>query len=173
MVSPFHRLGVIERVFAWGIVVSLAAALSGCGGGKRQPNAREQATISGSVKNGDNPIDLDSSIVFINETAGANAAGKIDSLGNYSLTAADPSIGIPAGRYKVVIRPPEKPAVKAVDSDAYKEMMMKGKPAVKEAAPAEGSSIPAKLQGVGTTSLVFEVKPGPNTFDIDLSKFAN
>ncbi|MGE5192860.1 MAG: hypothetical protein ACM3U2_10180, partial [Deltaproteobacteria bacterium] len=102
------------------------------------------------------------------------AAGTIDSLGKFSLKEADPSIGIPAGRYQVLIRPPEPPPV-TTGSAEYEKMMTGGKPADMTQVPkAEqlAPDIPSKFYAFATSGLEVEVKAGPNTFDFDLVKLA-
>jgi len=113
------------------------------------------------------PITLDSSIVFFCPESAATVGGKIDALGKFSLKASDPAIGIPPGRYQVMIRPPEAPKP-AVGTDAYKNMMMgTGSTEKKEETVGE---IPSKFQAFDTSEIVYEVKAGPNTYDIDLAK---
>jgi len=94
------------------------------------------------------------------------ALGKVDALGKFSLTAADPTIGIPAGRYAVTVRAPEKPP-EPVGSEAYKAKMMQGGGM---AAPAKSGDIPENVQSMTSTPIKLEVKAGANTFDIDLAK---
>lgn len=111
-----------------------------------------------------NPITTDSAIVFYCKDKGATASGKVDSLGGYSLTGSIPSIGIPAGRYQVMIQPPTAPPP-VVGSEEYKQTMM-GK-APKPPAPKD---IPAKFNTLDGSKIQLEVKEGNNTFDFDLSK---
>ncbi len=147
----------------WCCFVILSGLLAGCGGGSSAPK-EAQATISGKVTYDGKPITLDSAVVFYCKDKAATAAGKVDSLGSYSLTGSIPSVGIPAGRYQVMIQPPTAPPP-VVGSEEYKQAMM-GK-APKKEAPKD---IPAKFHALESSKIVLEVKEGANTFDFDLSK---
>jgi hypothetical protein len=145
--------------------------LSGCGGNANRPvpDAKQQATVTGSLLNAGKPLPLDYQVVFNSKDKGAIGSGKLDSLGKFSISAGDPAIGLPAGRYHVKIAPPPPPPVGGLQSESYQQMMkMKG--STKTSAPAISKDIPAKLLDWETSGLVFEVKPGPNTFDIDIAK---
>ncbi len=140
----------------------------GCGGGPVAPTG-PQSQVSGKVTNDGKPLTLNSQVVFYNAEQGLTLTGVLDSLGNYSLTPADPKLGVPAGRYEVSIKPPAVPVVQMDPSSAdYAKMMQGGASAA--LAPSTAPDIPEKFQDPKTSKLVFEVKEGPNTFDLDLSK---
>ncbi len=142
----------------------------GCGGPSGPVGPQSQ--VSGSVTNNGKPVTLNSLIVFFNAEKGLTLSGSLDSLGKYSLSAADPKLGVPAGRYVVTIVPPVPPVVEVNQSSAdYQKMMQTGGATV--AAPADTNAapdIPEKFRDVKTSKLEFEIKEGPNTFDLDLSK---
>jgi hypothetical protein len=144
----------------------------GCGGpgGPVDP----QAQVSGSVTNNGKPITLDSHVVFYNKEKGLTLTGVIDSLGKYSLSAADPKVGVPVGRYEVTIKPPVPPVVEVNPSSPdYMKMMQASQGAKSVSATGKANSapdIPEKFNDPKTSGLVFEVKQGVNTFDLDLSK---
>lgn len=150
------------------LLLFCASLVCGCGdGGSKTFDASQQATISGKVTlDGSKPAPLDSSITFYSAEKGANASGKVDALGSYSVKALDKVIGLPAGRYQVTVRPAEAPPAK-VGTDDYKKSMMMGGSAPKE---APKSDIPEKFYAMDKTPIVLEVKPGANTIDLDLSK---
>lgn len=159
---PLRRAGIVLTLLCSGL-------LCGCGGGPKAkvPDPSQQATISGKVTlDGTAPAGLDTSVVFYCSEKGATAGGKLDALGSYSVKAADPSIGVPAGRYQVMVNPPAPPAVD-MSSDDYKKKMMSG------GAPPEApkSNIPEKFNAYATSNITLEIKPGANTIDLDLSKF--
>jgi hypothetical protein len=158
---PLRRAGIVLTLLCSGL-------LNGCGGGPpvKVPDASQQATISGKVTlDGTKPAGVDSSVVFYCPEKGATAGGKLDALGSYSVKAADASIGVPAGRYQVMVNPPSAPAVD-MNSEEYKKKMMSGGGAPE----APKSDIPAKFNSYTTSNIVLEIKPGPNTIDLDLSK---
>lgn len=146
------------------------SCFAGCGGptGPVGP----QAQVSGTVTNDGKPVTLNSQVVFYNAEKGLTLSGTLDSLGKYSLTAADPKIGVPAGRYDVTLLPPAAPVVEMNQSSAdYKKMMQAGGAGAAPARPNESApDIPEKFRDAKTSKLVFEIKEGANTFDLDLSK---
>lgn len=151
------------------VLFGLAFLFAGCGGptGPVDP----QAQVSGTVTNNGKPVTLGSLVVFFNSEKGLTLTGTLDSLGNYSLTAADPKVGVPAGRWEVSVKPPVAPVVEMSNSDDYKKMMQGGGPkSVASSKPATAPDIPEKFNNPKTSGLVFEVKPGPNTFSFDLAK---
>ena len=164
------------RQLASRLAIGLAAVIvfGGCGSGAAKVDTSTQATVSGSITNDAKPVTPESSVVFFCPDLSATAAGTLDVLGKYSLRAADPKVGIPAGRYKVMVRPPEPPAPKITDQEAYKKMMMGGPPAGNVAPkPANRApDIPEKFQSLDSSGITLEIKPGPNTIDLDLAKLA-
>jgi len=150
--------------------VALASVfvVTGCGPAAKVPDKSQQATVSGKVTiDGTKTLPVDTSIVFACPEKNATVSGKIDALGTYSIQSTDKTVGIPAGRYKIMIRPAEPPAA-AMGSDAYKAGMMQGGMTTQAAKPK--SDIPDKFQALDTSTISIEVKPGPNTIDLDLSK---
>jgi len=144
-----------------------------CGCGESAPAKEAQAEVSGSITFQDSPVTLDSSIVFYCQEKTATAAGKVDSLGKYQLTAGNPNLGIPVGRYQVMIRPPA-PVAASTDpnSEEYKKMMMSTGGAATKVKQEGTKDIPAQFQSFDTSGIVLELKAGPNTFDFALDKLA-
>jgi hypothetical protein len=147
--------------------------LSGCGGNANRPvpDAKQQATVTGSLLNAGKPLPLDYQVVFNSKDKGAIGSGRLDSAGKFKISAGDPAIGLPAGRYTVKIAPPPPPApaVGGLESDSYQQMM-KTKGSTKAPPREIPKDIPAKLLNWETSGLEFDVIPGPNTFDIDIAK---
>lgn len=147
-----------------------AGLVGGCGPAEKTPKPAEQATISGSVTvDGTKKVATDTEVEFFCTEKGATLLGRVDALGKFSLRATDKSVGVPAGRYQVMIRPPAPVAAAAPqgNSEDYKKMMMQGAAA---APPKTESDIPLKFHSQNTSKLFLEAKAGPNTFDLDLSK---
>ena len=145
----------------------LTCLIQGCGGGPTGP-VGPQSQVSGTVTNNGKPVTLNSQIVFYNSEKGLTLTGTLDSLGKYSLTPADPKVGVPAGRYEVCIKPPVVPVIQMdPSSPEYAKMMQSGE-SVTPATTA--TDIPEKFSDAKTSGLVFEVKEGPNTYDFDLAK---
>lgn len=155
------------RCFSSLTVLFLATLVSGCGGGATGP-VGPQSQVSGTVTNDGKPVTLDSQVVFFNSEKGLTLTGTLDSLGKYSLTPADPKVGVPAGRYQVSIKPPVVPVIQMDPSSTeYAKMMEGGDTATSTPVAVD---IPEKFSDPKTSGLVFEVKEGPNTYDFDLSK---
>lgn len=153
------------------LIVGSVVNLIGCSKGERLPTTR-QATIKGSVTNGDKSVDVDTIVTFTCDEHGVVLGAKVDALGKFQLLPSMKSIGIPAGRYKVTIQDPI-PATAgpgAVGSTQYTEMMKKAP--VVAAAPTVESKLPKAVTSLSTTKIILEVQEGENSFDIDLTKFA-
>jgi len=173
----FEKASSSMARFNLGLLV-VAGLLAGCG---ESGPTTTQATVSGTVSIDGTPVEMDSAVTFFSENEGANAGGKVDSIGNYNLKAGDPKIGIPVGRYKVTVRPAAASImtdtmgnVVGADSDQYKKMM--GAPAAvarpKAGAKSNTSKIPEEFQNQNTTTIVIESSPGPNKLDFDLGKLS-
>lgn len=148
-----------RQLFAWLLLLTLV----GCGEKEAKPTD-PQASVSGSVTNNGANVTPDTSVVFFCKDKNAMAAGQVDSLGKFALRPGVGSIGIPAGRYQVMIRAPDPPAP-ALGTKEYEDFMS-GK--VKRPEPAK--DVPAVLGAFDTSGISVEVKVGENTFDFDLAK---
>ena len=150
-------------------LLSACALFSACSGpAAKKPVAGEQAVVSGSVMNDGKAITVDSVISFECAEKSAFATGKIDALGKFSLKAGDATVGIPAGRYRVMVRGPEAATV-PVGSDAYKNMM--SAPAQLAKPESTAPDIPTKFTAYDTSNISLELKPGAdNKIDLDLAK---
>lgn len=153
------------------VTCALAVSFSvGCGAKAPPKPKTEQASISGTVKNGDKAVPVNTEVVFENAKEGLTIAAKTDSNGKFQLSATDPKIGIPVGRYKVAVRPPTAVVAPVQPGSAnYEEIMKSGGRAAPP--PVAGSElIPEKFHKYETSGLEFEAKVGQNDFPIDLSK---
>ncbi|QDT00802.1 carboxypeptidase-like regulatory domain-containing protein [Adhaeretor mobilis] len=136
-----------KRWFREVLTVALVAVTVGCGG-------VYDSTISGKVSL-DNQALSRGAITFQPITSGPPSTGRIKSDGSYRIRTGS-EIGLPPGEYKVTIRANEAPA-NAVSKD--------GGP------PPIGKRItPVWYDRASTTPLSFQVQPGPNTYDIELSE---
>ncbi len=155
------------RFLSSSTLLILTCLISGCGDGPTAPTG-PQSQVSGTVTNDGKPVTLNSQIVFFNSEKGLTLTGTLDSLGKYSLTPADPKLGVPAGRYEVCIKPPVVPVMQVDPSSPdYAKMMQAGNIPAPAATTAD---IPEKFNDPKTSGLIFEVKEGPNTYDFDLAK---
>ena len=144
------ELEVLRISWHWQLVCLMftGASLSlGCGEREMLPTD-PQASISGSVTYDEKPAPADSDVVFFCKEKDVLAAGKVDSLGKFTLSAATKSKGIPAGRYQVMIRPAELPAP-AIGTEEYKKWMSE------KMKPAESpKEIPKQFHQFDTSGLV-------------------
>ena len=156
----------MQRLVSFIVVVVCAAVLYGCGGGGGRDykiKADQQATISGTVKFGDKNVPLNAQVTFFNSTEGIAAVGFADEKGNYTIKPAEKETGLPAGKYQVTITPPPPPPM---TEEQYRKM-----DASAMAMPdITYKELPKKFYNSMTSGLVFDVTPGPNSFDIDLAK---
>lgn len=164
------RLNSVLRSRVMILCVLGTQLIHGCGGGSVAPKG-EQASVSGSVMFEGKPVTVGSTVVFYCKDKDATAAGTLDALGKFSLKGAMPSVGIPVGKYVVMVNPPQPPMANSIASgpsspDYQKQMMQTSKAEI----PASISDIPAEFLSLDKSTLSLELKAGPNTFDIDLAK---
>jgi hypothetical protein len=142
------------------------SVISGCGGeGGRDYKIRadQQATITGTVKFKDKNVPLGSLITFFNSEQGIAAVGFADESGKFTINPAEKETGLPAGNYAVTVTPPPPPPM---TEEQYKKMEANAR-----ALPTIiYKELPVKFYNSTTSGLAFDVKPGPNHFDLDLSK---
>ncbi len=142
---------------------SLMIAATGCGEKEAKPTD-PQAHISGTVTNNGANVTPDTSVVFYCKDKNAMAAGLVDSLGKFTLRPGVGSIGIPEGRYQVMIHAPEPPAP-ALGTKEYEDFM-----SGKAKRPEPPKDVPAQFGSFDTSGITLEVKTGENKFDFELDK---
>ena len=154
-----------SRMFSLALVLlsSLMLVAAGCGEREQKPTD-PQASVSGTITNNGANVTPKSSVVFFCKEKNATAAGLVDSLGKFSLKPGVSSIGIPAGRYQVMVRAPDPPAP-ALGTKEYEDFM-----SGKTKRPEPAKDVPAVLGAFDTSGVSVEVKVGENNFDFDLAK---
>jgi hypothetical protein len=148
---------MITRV---GLCLGLSLLLAGCGGGSTLPEG-ETGTVSGKVTFQGGSVPEGCVVLFIRDKDGLLATGTVDGSGNYSLTMREGS-DIVVGNYRVSVSPPEVAAT--MDQDE----IMRQQQAGTLAEATEVKEVPAEYRSQESTPLKFEVKAGPNTYDIDM-----
>lgn len=138
-------------------------ATAGCGEREAKPTD-PQASISGTITNNGASVTADTSVVFYCKEKSATAAGQVDSLGKFTLRPGVGSIGIPAGRYQVMVRAPDPPAP-VLGTKEYEDFM-----SGKAKKPEPAKDVPPQFGAFDTSGLSVEVNSGPNNFDFDLAK---
>ena len=152
-----HTPRVVRRAaLLWLVAVSLA----GCGRA-----APATGTVSGVITYQGQPLAA-GTVTFRNDKKGLVAGGLLlGSDGRYELLTGGKK-QIPVGDYAVVISPPEPYQLDAADRAA-------GKAPPPAPAPADVlRQIPKKYRSPSTSGLQFTVKPGANTFDLDMNDAA-
>jgi len=163
-VSMFKRN--IERVW-WNattvaMIAVVAAAANGCGRGGAGLPEGATGTVSGKVTYDGKAIPAGSAIVFVNEKYGIPATGTIAADGQYQLQMRG-TPEILAGEYKIGVTPPVSSDSQAEDEEAMKALMEgKATPA------ADPPPFPERYFAPETSGVVFQLKEGPNTFDLDM-----
>lgn len=161
--------------FAWNMVgimrnnikilsTSLSAVLlvvaAGCGSGGGLP-AGETGTVRGSVKYLGKPVPEGCSVVFMRDPDGLLGVGKVDANGDYLLRMRD-GLKVVVGTYRVSVTPPDVAAT--LNQDEIMVMQQQGK----LPDPAAVKEVPAKYRSPEGSTLVCDVQPGSNTFDIEM-----
>jgi hypothetical protein len=169
-----HRFGslyAMKRSQIMALCVLGTLLIHGCGGGTVRPKG-EQASVTGSIVFEQKPITVGSTVVFYCKDKDATAAGTLDAQGKFSLSGAIPSVGIPVGKYVVMVNPPQPPIKTSLaagpSSPDYQKQMMQNSNAAKPVSTA--SDIPDQFLSLDKSTLSYDLVAGPNTFDIDLAK---
>ncbi len=159
--SPGSRLAPLIAL----LLSSLMLVTTGCGEAEVKPTD-PQATVTGSVTNNGANVTPESSVVFFCKEKNATAAGRVDTLGKFALKAGVGSVGIPEGKYQVMIRAPDLPHP-APGSKEYEDLM-----SGKKKRPEPAKDVPAVFGAFDTSGISVDVKTGPNNFDFDLAKLS-
>ena len=142
--------------FCWRVRCFCWAAVA-----RRFQQARK-GKVQGKVTYKGTAVPVGSTVNFVHGETALPASGVTAADGTYTLRMR----GGPrrsAGKYLIsVIPPPTQTATAETDMAAYKAMMEGGAGAAK----ATTGPFPAKYQAAETSGLTFEVKEGPNTFDL-------
>lgn len=155
MVKPSSNLALSQ--LAMTAAIGSLVLLCGCSsGGYRGPTG----TVSGKVTLDGAPVPQGCVVSFVSP-AGHVGSAVVDADGKYQLGTKD-NPNIPVATYNVAVSPPAQQMSQA-DYDKY----MSGGAAAKTAAP---SVIPEKYTATATSGLTKEVKQGPNTINIELTK---
>ena len=140
MVSKLHVifLGLLISVLAFG----------GC------DTPEPSGTVSGKVTYKGEPVS-EAIVTFISTELGSGAEDTLDTSGQYSIKGAQ--AGIPLGKYKVTIRPPEVEDPSTSTGESPPLMV-----------PKEMPNVPEKYRTEQSTPLEVEVAAGNNEHNFDL-----
>jgi hypothetical protein len=132
-----------------GSIVTLAASLAGCAAGCGSGGA----TVAGRVTLDGRPLPT-GSVQFHPQAGGPIAYGSIGPEGGFSLRQGASNGPIPPGRYTATVVALSSPASDADESQG-------------ESLPA--AITPPRYGDVSTSNLVYDLAPGSNTLEIELS----
>lgn len=155
MVKLLSNPGLVRLTMA--TAVCGLVLLCGCSsGGYRGPTG----TVSGKVTLDGQPVPQGCVVSFLSP-AGHVSSGVVGADGKFQLgTKENPNV--PVATYNVTV---STPAEKMSQADYDKYMSGEG-----GAKPAAASAIPEQFTNPTTSGVSKEVKPGPNTIDIELKK---
>jgi hypothetical protein len=141
-----RRVRTATAALASAGILLLAMVVTGCA----RP-VEQLCPVSGKVTFQDKPVSA-GVVRFSNAKAAIDTTAEIQSDGSYSIQRAR-GAGLPAGDYSVAVMPSR--------TDAPVGSMVP----ISESQCAE---IPSKYRKAATSGLTLSVKPGSNTFDIDM-----
>jgi hypothetical protein len=134
-------------------------SLFGCGGSGLPQG--ETGTVRGTVTYMGKPVPEGSNVIFMRDPDGLLGTGRVDANGDYNLRMRD-GLKIVVGTYRVSLSPPDVAAT--LNQDEIMVLQQQGK----LPDPAAVKEIPVKYRSPEGSSLVCDVQPGANTFDIDM-----
>jgi len=106
------------------------------------------------------PVPEGCGILFQRSEDGIAGIGTTNANGEYILSMRD-GLKIVVGTYRVSVSPPNPAA--SVDQDKFMELSMAGK--IPD--PSKFKEVPMRYRAEEST-LIFDVSPGANTFDIEM-----
>lgn len=138
----------------------LTLVIVGCGSGGAGLPEGETGTVSGIVKLDGKPVAEGTGITFMRDSDGAIASGVCDSGGGYVLKMKG-GLSIVAGTYRVAVTAPNPTA--GMSPEQAMEL------AAADKLPKEGDSpIPELYRNLTESTIIFEVKPTSNAFDVEM-----
>ena len=152
-----HRYRAIVSLLFVGVFADVGA--SGC---SKDFDYGDTGRITGRLTFEGKPLVPGHGVIFMEPVKGYLAYGETDPEGRYEVNSWNNG-DMPVGTYKVRIGGPEAPPP---PTDMTAEEAFDNPDLADPQAPP--IVFPKKYLDENESSLVFEVKPGPNTFDIDL-----
>lgn len=149
------------RTYGWITSVGCTLLLAvGCGGGSNLPSG-STGTVSGHVTYNGGAVPEGSVVMFIRDEDGLIGTGTVNSSGDYALRMRE-GLKIVTGTYRVAVTPPDIAAT--LNQDEIMTMQQAGK----LPDPASIKEVPMKYRDPEGSTLICDVQPGSNTFDIDM-----
>lgn len=161
VVSFLDRIGRRSFVSRCGLAASVAViGILGCGGGRLPPG--ETGTLSGKLTRDGKPVAKGTSIVFFDDKTGAVATGVADDNGAY-VAEMKGELKVIVGVYRVSVTPPNQTA--GMSTEEAMKASIEGKLKSNDEVLKQ---IPVQYRSPENSKTVFEVKPGSNTYNLDM-----
>ena len=152
----------IHQSTVWCLLTAgILVAAIGCGTGSRLPSG-DTGTVSGKLTYNGNPVSKGTTLMFMEEKSGITGAAVVDERGEYILQMKD-GMRILCGIYRISVGPPI-PTAGMTTEDMMRASLEKPKTNPEEAL----KQIPERYRSPEKSKTIFEVKPGPNAFDLDM-----
>lgn len=149
------------QIRSYGVILcGILLLFPGCGGGSNLPKG-ETGTVRGTVTYKGGPVPAGTTVIFVRDEDGLLGTGQVNANGEYLLRMRD-GLKIVTGAYRVSVTPPDVAA--NLDQDEIMRLQMAGK----LPDPATIKEVPLKYRSPEGSTLVCDVQPGANTFDIDM-----
>lgn len=152
---------IVCSQFSLFTVTCLALIASiGCGENRLPPG--ETGTVSGKLTYNGKPVAKGTTILFMEDKSGLLAVGTADERGDYLLEMKG-GLKVVCGTYRVSV------AAASVGAGLNVEQAMNASIKTKPNTAGDANNqIPERYRSPEMSKTVFEVKPGPNVFDLDM-----
>ncbi|MBW3541857.1 MAG: hypothetical protein KY476_16435 [Planctomycetes bacterium] len=144
------------------VVSTLALLAFGCGEAEESRYSGPGGTVTGKVTYKGETVQPGSTVSFINDS-GLAASGTVVTGGTYTLSTSEGN-QIPVGTYKASVVPP--PQKELTPEEAMQQAMKSQGPGAQP--PETAGGIPVKFANPETSGLLYEVKEGENTINIEI-----
>jgi len=147
-----------KRIRLMQAVCAVALVVSGCSSGH---DYGPTGTVSGRLLYKGQPLTPGTAVVFKNLTTGHACMGATGQAGDFRLDSWNNG-NVPVGKYEVMIQPPA-----AVDPETIDPQALIDNPELMESTRVK-FDFPQKYSHLASSGLNFEVKEGPNEYQIEL-----
>lgn len=137
--------------------------LSGCGGGRELPEGAT-GTVTGKITLEGAPVPEGTAVTFQRDEDGQLAGGTCDASGEFVLRMKG-GLEVVEGAYRVAVMPPTLSATMSPE-----EMMKASNDGTLAEKSKAAGLIPPQYSDLTGSKTLFQVKPGPNRFELDMKK---
>jgi hypothetical protein len=141
----------------------LLVVAGGCGGGRELPEGAT-GTVTGRVTLDGAAVPDGTVVMFQRDEDGQLASGVCDANGEFAVRMKG-GLEVVEGTYRVAVMPPSPGA--GLSTEEMMKASMDGTLAAKTKA---AEVIPVRYRDLQASKTLFQVKPGSNTFELDMKK---